>query len=364
MTTTSNWQPRLSAILLFCAGVGACSGGQPTPADRDGAGGTPSGTVGWAVGTPLPEGSAGSGGSAAYGVILHTTDAGKTWTRQGDADSVPNETLAGLGVLSVSEAWMTGTSRALSTTDGGTIWVAHPYPAGTPDMASMWSVDSSVHWVVGYGGTVLLTTDGGAQWTTSQVTLPTAQLQGVFALSAEVAWVGGGLGYAENAEHVWRTIDGGKTWTLQYSVGYKAIEAIAGAPGSCAAADSCTLYVGGGGNVIAKSVNGGQSWTLQTTVDRDFDDINGLAVVDANHAFAVYDYGLKLTTDGGTTWGTASQPPVGEYPMAIWAGDAENVWLGGPGSLAHSLDGGQKWEPSPTLPVTPDGFYGIGFASH
>ena len=62
-------------MIGFCLMAGCAS-------DSDGAGQH----VGWVVGSPVD----------GYGVIFHTVNGGKTWTRQGDSTTVPDTNLEGL----------------------------------------------------------------------------------------------------------------------------------------------------------------------------------------------------------------------------------------------------------------------------
>jgi photosystem II stability/assembly factor-like uncharacterized protein len=88
--------------------------------------------------------------------------------------------------------------------------------SGTAELLQAVSVvDSSVVWVSGHGGTYARTLDGGRRWTTSVVRgADTLEFRDVHAASATTAWLlSAGPG---ESSRIYRTIDAGATWTLQW----------------------------------------------------------------------------------------------------------------------------------------------------
>ena len=70
-------------------------------------------THGWIVGT--------------NGLILHTTDGGKTWLRQ---QSTVNQSLRDVAFRDENRGWAVGEKGLiLHTTDGGNMWSRYPTPA-------------------------------------------------------------------------------------------------------------------------------------------------------------------------------------------------------------------------------------------
>ena len=112
---------------------------------------------------------------------------------------------------------------------------------------------------------------------------------------------------------VWRSTDGGTTWTpLTDAQPTLAIGAIAVKFGATAAAD--TIYVGTGeGNHcqdclpsqgIISSLNGGNTWSAAVNPLTGTYHFFGLAIdrTNAQHLMAATDVGLYELTNGGTTW--------------------------------------------------------------
>jgi photosystem II stability/assembly factor-like uncharacterized protein len=95
---------------------------------------------------------------------------------------------------------------------------------------------------------------------------------------------------------------------------------------------------------IYKTANGGTSWTLQLTGTNAV-----LSAVDASTVYAVASTALYKTTDGGTTWNMISDYSSRLSAKAIHALDANNVLLVGSisnqGFVARSSDGGTSWFP-------------------
>ena len=78
-------------------------------------------------------------------------------------------------------------------------------------------VDSSVVWISGHGATVLRSIDGGRSWSVRPVTgaPDTLQFRDIHALNDRTAWIlAAGPG---DMSRIYRTNDGGATWTLQWT---------------------------------------------------------------------------------------------------------------------------------------------------
>jgi hypothetical protein len=116
------------------------------------------GDVGWIIGVPADD----------YGVILHTTDGGKNWTRQGSPETIPNIALNDVRAIDACNAWAVGDADSnyatiLKTMDGGKTWTRCGSPGLIPDFSAngIGAVDSRIAWVAGSNGTIIHTVDGG-----------------------------------------------------------------------------------------------------------------------------------------------------------------------------------------------------------
>src|SRR3954468_7849090 len=102
------------------------------------------------------------------------------------------------------------------------VWAASaqswtPQSGGTTaSLRGIAAVNDRVAWASGTGGTYVVTSDGGATWNAAKV--PGAEnldFRDVHAVDARTAWLmSAGTG---NASSIYRTIDGGANWTLQFT---------------------------------------------------------------------------------------------------------------------------------------------------
>ena len=92
-----------------------------------------------------------------------------------------------------------------------------PQDSGTTNgLISVWPVNPQVVWACGRNGTFTVTTDGGQTWNASVVPgAETLQFRDVQAFSAEVAYLMS-IGSNPTDFRVYKTTDGGATWTIQF----------------------------------------------------------------------------------------------------------------------------------------------------
>lgn len=103
-------------------------------------------------------------------------------------------------------------------------------------------------------------------------------------------------------------------------------------------------WVGGTRAVIAGSADGGASWQV-TDLGEDA-QITALQFVDAQHGYALGEFGLFLSTDdGGKTWNKGPALPGEFYPYAALFVSRSEGWASGlAGQILHTTDGGKRWE--------------------
>jgi photosystem II stability/assembly factor-like uncharacterized protein len=268
--------------------------------------------------------------------------------------------------------------------------------------------DAKTVWASGSGGTWLVTHDGGATWRASKV--PGAEaldFRGIRALDARTVYLmSAGSG---DKSRIYKTIDGGDHWTLQFTnpdpKGF--LDAIAfwdaqhgivvgdqldgraeilttddggahwqhqtappGLPneGSFAASNSCLAVLGRkdawfatGGPGAARvfhSKDRGRSWTVAATPMRNDGAAAGifsLAFADARHGIAVGgDYSkdkedrqnIAVTNDGGRTWSAPPGAGPKGFRSAVAYLPGRKLWIvTGTSGSDLSTDGGKTWRP-------------------
>lgn len=210
----------------------------------------------------------------------------------------------------------------------------------------------------------------------SQVSGTDVQLRGISAVSDRVAWASGAKGT------VLRTINGGDTWVKVNVLGAEALDFR-----DIEAFDADTAFVlsigPGEQSRIYKTIDGGKTWRLQFTNKDPKAFYDCFAFWDRKHGIALSDsvegkFPLLMTSDG-STW-TSLEPK--QMPVALPTEGAfaasgtciatygkNDVWFGTGGPAArvfHSSDRGVNW----TVTETPiihgaasQGIFSLAFSS-
>ncbi len=210
----------------------------------------------------------------------------------------------------------------------------------------------------------------------AQLSGVSASFRGFSAASSLVAWAGGSRGT------VLRTVNGGTLWENVSVKGADSLDFrdVYGVSSRVAYVMSAGLAEQGQARIY-KTVDGGQSWTLQWSDNTKGVFLDGMAFWDATHGLAFSDPVdgklVILRTEDGSTWqrvDPANIPPVlpGEASFAasgtsITVQGHNNAWIAtGGGSEARvfrTTDAGRTWQVAGTgIPGGPSsGFFGIAF---
>lgn len=315
--------------------------------------------IGWAVG----------GVDDGYGLILHTTDGGDTWTRQGDSTAMANIEFGGVFALDSLTAWVVGggfqSGAIFKTTDGGNTWIDQTQKGKIDvELFDIDALDINTAWVVGGEGKTFYTTDAGGTWTVKETGVDSALLVSVVAFDAQNIWICGG----SSVGHAWgvilRSTDGGDSWTSQGDtalLNLYTIIAISAVNQNCA-------WAVGSGNTIIHTTDGGFNWVVQITESQTPADANGVCALNENRAWVVMDHDrIFLTEDGGQSWTQQPCPVTGYYILRVCALNKNLAWATGHefsypfgGCIIHTKDGGQSWQ---TQGIFDAGISGISFVN-
>jgi photosystem II stability/assembly factor-like uncharacterized protein len=220
---------------------------------------------------------------------------------------------------------------------------------------------------------VLRASSAVAQWQTQTIDTQ-ADFRGLCVVSPNVAWVSGTSGTFA------RTTDGGKTWSAGTVLGaekldFRDVEAfgqtiaylLSAGPG-----DASRIY---------KTVDGGKSWALQFKSADPGAFLDAIAFWDEQNGIALGDpvkglFQLLVTADGGSHWQPVAAkihalPGEGVFAASgtslITHGERD-VWFATGGAktaqVFHSRDRGQNWEMSETpilAGVESAGIFSIAF---
>jgi photosystem II stability/assembly factor-like uncharacterized protein len=270
------------------------------------------------------------------GYVFKTVDGGNFWSVQKLEVTGQifgrDESLHAISMVDNNFAVVAGPGGTVfRTTDGGVSWKNIGYPK-LPDafwIEDVKFIDHNIGWLVGldqdlgHAKSVYKTTDGGDTWT-----LGLEQNSYFFATDftdAKHGWI------ATIGNLYFRTIDSGKTWIPGNYPPYFTSPTVS----DIDFADQNNGWAVGWDGFVAHSTNGGVSWTLQdlgTTEEHFF----SIYVVNASEAWITgrkaslpaYDGVVYHTTNGGATWSKEISSPEPYWGYAI-AGSGGNVWIGG-----------------------------------
>jgi len=193
---------------------------------------------------------------------------------------------------------------------------------------------------VGAQGGVAKTTDGGQTWTRYSIASEgfIVNALAINPITPTIIYAGGEE-IAANKGEIYKSMDGGISWTqvLTTTYGEPCISRIAIDPDQ-----PSTVYAGGWISVY-KSTDGGASWE-QLEVD------GGLLLnLDPYDPQIVYaggnDVGLFRSLDGGLTWEEVVNVQVLYNPrtLALDPNSPNTLYIGNPFGIYKSMDGGDSW---------------------
>ena len=241
------------------------------------------------------------------GIVIHTSDGGKTWVRQ---ESGTENHLFTVYFADRENGWAAGTlNTIIHTSDGGKTW--EKQKEGESSEKDFWAIDVNFNglyfhdanegWLVGEFGTVYHTTDGGQNWNY----FPTPELTPVLAEDDweeprptlfDVYFADRERGFIVGIEgNILRTEDGGQNWKKVDPGNKQALYSIS------AVGDKCWA-VGERGNFIL-STDGGNTWTPKKGAIHTKSFLTSIAFSDEKTGWVVGKSGAVFkTVDGGENW--------------------------------------------------------------
>jgi photosystem II stability/assembly factor-like uncharacterized protein len=316
-------------------------------------------------------------------LMLHTTDGGKSW--QDVTPPYPSGISAQLpsafASLSGSMAWVAvsekqqpnGTYPTLvfRTSDGGHTWQEAMLPASYLGVSQVQFVNAQDGWVLAsFGGgaagsqavDLFRSTDGGQTWSLvarAPGTIPSVgQKSGMGWVSATTGWITGSIAAAQNTVWLYRTQDGGVSWQPQ-SLPLPSLQAVITTqpPVFFSATEGLlpvTFYNGKGTSLdIYATHDGGANWsssTLLSTTGNIWDFLTAQQgwVVGANGTT------LNETSDAGQHWTSITPSANFQHISQLDFVSAQEGWAINTTTptapvLLKTMDGGQTWvQVSPT----------------
>ncbi len=269
--------------------------------------------------------------------LLRSADGGQTWTSLGAV--VGQGTLALTAASASSVVALDVRGDVYHSGNAGATWALAarspgPRPSAFSEIRPAFA-DAQTGYV-GYGaGYVLKTTDGGATWT--QVSSGSgASLHGVARLGN-----GALVAVGDDGSVLTRGADG--RWTLRPALGatpfgaagLQAVQATGGAAAVTVASDAR----------VYRTADGGATWTAAPGAPSDLSarDLSFTTALDGWLVGAGFDASaLYHTTDGGATWAAGPSDYRGQWVAVDARGDRVRA-LRYDGFLARTDDGGATW---------------------
>jgi photosystem II stability/assembly factor-like uncharacterized protein len=201
-----------------------------------------------------------------------------------------------------------------------------------------------------YNVTLNVSNSGGSNKTSQTITITNAEWKTVLTGSGyylnSVFFTDTLTGYAVGASSttsgilcLFKTNDGGKTWTINTSYGGLGVYF----------ANASTGYIVGMSGVIYKTIDAGVTWAIQPS--GTISHLQAACFVDANTGFAVGSNGTIIgTTNGGNSWSVLpSGVPTGVTLYSIYFLNSMTGYAAGNnGTIVETTDRGVSWTTLPS----------------
>lgn len=326
------------------------------------------------------------GWAAGEAGLVETVDGGESWTLFGLARHDSPLPYAGLSAafVGIGNIWASPAGkRIIATNDSGASWTdITPSvdqwcagPSARRFFTSLGLVDTRRGWAVAnceVGAKsfelIFTTLDGGSHWKSSPLGEPS--LANGSAVRA-MTFLQSGTGWMIRGGELFESVDQGESWDRRLGDQGGRIEAVS-------FLDELLGWAVGSNGVVWRTEDGGETWTLlHSEVGLHFTDVHftsqttGLLVSHCYTARSAMarpaEAAILKTQDGGLSWRRALPLPTTAQVTWFFLSPAEGwIWLAGdaswnfpePFTVLHTRDGGATWRElfrgKPTLPPMPE----------
>jgi photosystem II stability/assembly factor-like uncharacterized protein len=304
-------------------------------------------------------------GPGSIGAVAVAPSAPQTvWVGTGEDNNLRSSSY-GDGVYKSTDGGMTWTHMGLRTSQHVARIRVHPTK---PDV--VWVAAVGPLWAAGGERGVFKTTDGGKTWRNvlavdtntgaADLVLDPSNPDVMYAATHQrerraYNFVGGGPGSG-----VWKSTDGGETWTRLANGLPKSDIGRIGLDVSMSHPSTVYAITEGSEQGLYRTDDGGANWRKVSdiaSIPWYFGDIN----VDPEDPETVYHLGVQMQVshDGGATWQNAGRGTHSDH-HALWINpeNPAHLILGNDGGLYVSIDRGASWDFAVNLPLAQ--YYALG----
>ncbi len=230
-----------------------------------------------------------------FGYMLYKTiDGGQTW----DSTAFGSGSYYGMAFINPSVGFITGSGSSgatiLKTTDDGGTWTAQNFGANS-EIRDIQMVTPTTGYAAGFdfgagNGLIYKTTDGGNSWSMQTISILPDQLDfmGIYFTDTLTGYAAGHFvqsGTGANIGVVYKTTDGGLTWSSQTLAGGDHLNAVQFVSDSVGYIGGSAGSSGCGGSVIFKTTDAGTNWAIENTGTGIY-GITAMYFPDANNGYA------------------------------------------------------------------------------
>lgn len=277
------------------------------------------------------------------GEIFKTVDEGKTWTQQASGTTARLQTVQ---FLDDKTGWVFGEHGALlRTTDGGSTWTLAKIPGADGNLPFIKVINATTLFASTYSNGTQVSVDGGASWRRLE------QAPSFIADDGTLWFV------SENNRVIHRSTDLGATLTKvldqsAVSTSYLNGGFVANGPNAGALTLRWSVYENNNYKSYVKvwsTKDGGASWTEVVPTDATFVGTYYTPTSissDGTTLLHTIDGKVRVSSDGGATWGEAALPAPSYYyyGYTLRPLGGNLVMANQPYGTSHlSSDGGKTW---------------------
>ena len=304
--------------------------------------------IGWVVsiaGSNYPYG--------VYGKILKTTDGGSSWIEQLPSGPWNFFWLSSIQAVSDQVVYAAG-AEIYKTTNGGNLW-SKLNPIGDWHFNTLFFLDENTGFIGNqqgdnpfyYPGKIYKTTNGGNSW--NNVFTASNSIQSIFFINNSEGWA---VGY-ENP--IYKTTDGGNTWQ-DITSNNQCLESVFFIDSNIGWAVGYSQSGMTREGVIIKSLDGGYNWNIVYISQEHL--FNSVFFNDSLNGYVVgYEGVILSTTDGGISWiNQFDNTPKGLYDI-FFINDNTGWVVGEDGIILKTTTGGVTFVEEEKTDETPREFF-------